>query len=167
MSEVLVFGVDCGKNKVHVVCSDGTEFSTTVEPGTSRDVALSVMAGRLEVYIEARKAKAPPGAEVRLYVEGAVVAGARNIQTTIGIAETVGMVLSLGYPATLVPISSWKQRVIGSGNATKEDVERWYRGVGGTLKGQDFYDAAAICAYGVQDVDTADKLRRGLLSGQG
>ena len=158
----MAFGVDCAKNRVHVV-GEHASFATQKKPGTPRDVALQEMSDDLTSFFRAQKIAFDSG--VRLYVEAAVVAGARNIQATIGIAETVGMVLSLGFPATLVPISSWKKRVVGKGNATKEDVEEWYRSTGGTLQGQDFYDAAALHAYGVQDLDTADKLRGGLLSG--
>ena len=157
----MIFGVDCGKNRVHIV-GDGTAFECVVKPGTPRDEALFHMREGLSKWLVLEQDATRHG--TRLYVEAPVVAGARNLQATIGIAETVGMVLSLGYPATLVPISTWKKAVVGSGNAKKEDVEAWYKSTGGTLKGQDFYDAAAIRAYGVQDMDLAERLRGGILT---
>lgn len=159
-----VFGVDCAKNRVHIV-GDGTAFEYVVKPGTPRDEALFHMRERLIKWLALEQDATRHG--TRLYVEAPVVAGARNIQATIGIAETVGMVLSLGFPATLVAISSWKKKVIGSGAATKEDVERWYKSTGGSLRGQDFYDAAAIYEYGRQDVAIAERLRGGLLTTAG
>lgn len=99
----------------------------------------------------------------RIYCEEPVVAGARNIRTTIGIAETVGMVLSCGLPVTLVPVSSWKKEVIGNGSATKDQVREWY--FGGHTPGveitQDTCDAAAITEYGVRDMDRARRLSDG------
>ena len=159
---MMIFGVDCGKNKVHIVGGGLSMMYTTQKPGTPRDESLRNMAAEIRSYfVEIDEGDYD---SIRLYVEAPVVAGARNLQATIGIAETVGMVLSLGYPATLVPISTWKKAVVGKGNAKKEDVEAWYSSTGGTLKGQDFYDAAAIHAYGVQDMDLAQRLRGGILT---
>lgn len=159
-----VFGVDCGKNKVHIVGeSSAQEF--IVRSGTPRDEALYNLRDIISKWLTLKQGATR--ANTRLYVEAPVVAGARNIQATIGIAETVGMVLSIGFPATLVAISSWKKEVVGNGNAKKEDVARWYQGTGGQLQGQDFYDAAAIRAYGVRDMDIAERLRRGQFGAQG
>lgn len=160
----MIIGVDCGKNKVHAVCSDGSAFSHEVKSGTPRDVSLQELRKTFLNFIGYQEVWTPKGKSLRLYVEAPVVAGARNIQSTIGIAETVGMVLSLGYPATLVAISTWKKVVVGKGNATKEEVAEWYERTGGSLRGQDFYDSSAICAYGVKDMEVAEHLRGGSLS---
>lgn len=159
----MIFGVDCAKNRVHIV-GESLSFETKMRSGTPRDESLRNMAVSIRSWFNQNDIQRK---DTKLYVEAAILAGRMNIQATIGIAETVGMVLSLGYPATLVPVASWKKAVVGKGNATKEDVEAWYRSTGGSLQGQDFYDAAAIYAYGVQDMATADKLRNGLLSSAG
>lgn len=88
-----------------------------------------------------------------LYVEEPVVAGARNIRSTILIAETVGMILALRAKVHMVPVSSWKKATVGNGHATKEDVAQWlaeehpdYAKHCGS--NQDLIDAAAIYIYG-------------------
>lgn len=158
---MIVVGVDCGKNKVHMVCSDGQAYKIEMKSGTPRDESLRNMATSIRRFFKTNDIFRN---DSRLYVEAPILAGRLNIQATIGIAETVGMVLSLGYPATLVSVTAWKKAVVGKGNAAKEDVELWYRSTGGQLKGQDFYDAAAICEYGVRDMDIAQRLRRGHLT---
>lgn len=102
----------------------------------------------------------------RIYLEEAVVAGARNLRTSLSIAETVGAVLTLGLPTTKVAVSSWKKATIGNGNATKEDVAKWYLETypeGLNPDNQDVCDASGICDYGRQDMALAKRVReRGL-----
>lgn len=93
-----------------------------------------------------------------IYCEEPVLAGARNIRTTILIAETVGMILSLNAEVRVVPISSWKKATVGKGNATKDEVTEWLKEEhpGYTSycrdtkqrESQDLRDAAAIFIYG-------------------
>ena len=88
-----------------------------------------------------------------IYVEEPVVAGARNLRSTILIAETVGMVLSCRARVHLVPVDSWKKGTVGKGGVPKEAVAQWlekefpeYANVCGD--DQDLVDAAAIYIYG-------------------
>ena len=90
-----------------------------------------------------------------IFIEEPVVAGAGNIRSTILIAETVGMVLSCGLPTYLVPVSSWKKKTVGNGNATKQEVAEWiekelpeYAAL--CKRDQDLLDAGAIGEYGRQ-----------------
>lgn len=105
----------------------------------------------------------------RVYIEDAIVAGARNLRTSIQLAQTVGMVLSLGYQGSLVPVSSWKKQVIGNGNAKKEDVAAWYADfTGQQSRSQDIADAAAIAHYGQHLLEVAGRLADGgYLGGEG
>jgi Holliday junction resolvasome RuvABC endonuclease subunit len=93
-----------------------------------------------------------------IYCEEPVLAGARNIRSTILIAETVGMILSLHARVHIVPVSSWKKATVGKGNATKDEVTEWLRREHPDYasycrdtqqrESQDLRDAAAIFLYG-------------------
>jgi Holliday junction resolvasome RuvABC endonuclease subunit len=88
-----------------------------------------------------------------VFCEEPVLAGARNIRTTIGIAQTVGVAMSTGLPSYLVEVSTWKKQTVGKGNADKAGVSDWlrqeyeayFRSCDGN---QDIVDAAAIAVYG-------------------
>lgn len=91
--------------------------------------------------------------QLTVFIEEPVLAGVRNIRTTIQIAETVGAVLSVRFPTYLVPVPSWKKDTIGKGNASKDQIRDWLTAehpryaalCGGS---QDLVDAACICLYG-------------------
>jgi Holliday junction resolvasome RuvABC endonuclease subunit len=98
-------------------------------------------------------------------VEAPVVAGARNLQSTIKQALVVGAVLAAiqewGFATHTVAISSWKKSVVGHGGSTKEAVAAWLREahpVLGALCGrdQDLIDAACIYLYGATMGSIAD-----------
>lgn len=98
------------------------------------------------------------GGDHTIFVEEPVLAGMRNIRTTILIAETVGMILSYSRSVYVVPVSSWKQKTVGDGHATKEMVEKWLEKDHPTYHrlcehDSDLVDAAAICVYGQQVMD--------------
>lgn len=62
----------------------------------------------------------------KVFIEEPVVAGARNLRTSLQIAQTAGVVLlASGRGTRLVPVTSWKKGVIGKGNATKEEISAW------------------------------------------
>jgi len=89
------------------------------------------------------------------FIEGTVVAGARNLQSTIKQAYVSGPIqaclLINGYDVSLVPIGTWKKLTVGTGNATKEQVSefvrlRWpavHASAGGN---QDILDSCAIAS---------------------
>lgn len=87
-----------------------------------------------------------------VYVEEPVLAGARNIRSTLLVAETVGMILSV-CNAKLVEVSTWKKSTVGKGNASKDDVRVWLEraypqyatACGGD---QDLIDATGIFVHG-------------------
>jgi hypothetical protein len=93
-------------------------------------------------------------------IEGAVLAGARNIQSTIKIAYLNGVIqgVSRGTGATVVVVSiwEWKRTFTGSGGASKEDVaaesSRRFPALGND---QDLHDAAGIAVHGCEAVDRA------------
>ncbi len=88
-----------------------------------------------------------------IYVEEPVLAGVRNIRTTIIIAETVGMILALHARVHVVPVDTWKKETVGKGGVSKEDVSNWlakeHTGYAELCSNdQDLTDAAAIFVYG-------------------
>lgn len=99
-----------------------------------------------------------------MYVEEPPLAGARNVRTFLGLAQVSGAICSVGA-AELVPVSSWKLRVVGNGSASKDDVSRLfskldpvsYRACGGD---QNLIDAACLATYGVTEVFGAAYARR-------
>lgn len=109
-----------------------------------------------------------------VYVESPIVAGARNIQSTIKVAAAYGAVLAAinGQHAQAfeVPVSSWKLATVGKGNASKDDVSAWlhaqhphvYTECAGD---QDLMDAAcvALFAQGHERSDVAGARERRLL----
>lgn len=96
-----------------------------------------------------------PGDQV--YVEAPILAGMRNIQSTVKIAAAYGAVLSAidmrRAAAIEVPVSSWKVATVGHGAASKDDVSRWLHRVHPSVHrecsgDQDLMDAACIALYG-------------------
>jgi Holliday junction resolvasome RuvABC endonuclease subunit len=95
-----------------------------------------------------------------VYVESPVLAGVRNIQSTIKVAAAYGSVLAavdLRHAECVeVPVSSWKLATVGRGNASKDDVSKWLHAqhpdVHTECSGdQNLMDAHCIALYGYQD----------------
>jgi Holliday junction resolvasome RuvABC endonuclease subunit len=88
-----------------------------------------------------------------VYLEAAVVAGARNIQSTIKVAQTIGAVMTVVPGVQQVAISSWKLSTVGNGNASKQQVRDWLDLTHPDLAllcdgNQDLYDATCIALHG-------------------
>lgn len=101
---------------------------------------------------------APAGDDVYVFIEGPLVAGARNIRTALKMAMAVGAIVSgvtrYTFRCYLVPVSKWKKATIGIGNASKDQVALWlnqvypaYAALCGAS--QDLVDAACISRYGI------------------
>jgi hypothetical protein len=143
-----MIGIDLGVRKVTLFQIDGTPFGLHYEtPKSERSTELADIAGYLQ------RLEAEGLLEGTKWVEAPLLAGMRNIQTTIAIAQTSGTVLSSLSDTHQVPVSSWKQRTVGKGNADKSAVRAWldeYHPKLAQLCGsnQDLYDAACIGLYG-------------------
>jgi len=97
------------------------------------------------------------GPDDYVFLEQPVVAGARNIMSTLKQSYVNGVIqeviVSYGRPCIHVPISTWKKVAAGSGSASKEDVAA---AIGGRYPNlieafggdQDLYDATGLCIYG-------------------
>lgn len=94
--------------------------------------------------------------EDQVYVEAPVLAGVKNVQSTIKVAAAYGAVLaainSTRAVTHEVPVALWKVATVGKGNASKDDVGDWlhvqhpsvHRECAGD---QDLMDAACIALY--------------------
>ena len=143
----MAIGVDCGGRKVAIVdVANSFYFSFEIKKidyerwfREARDEVESVA-----FHLEGRGP---------WYVEAPIMAGARNIQSTIKVAQTVGLVRTLVPNAIEVAVSSWKKATVGNGNASKDMVREWLERVHPEvahmcLGNQDLYDAACISLYG-------------------
>lgn len=105
-------------------------------------------------------------ADRHAFIEAPIVAGARNLQTTIKQAMVSGgaqtALIEWGFTVHLVPPASWKKEIIGKGNARKEQVgpviQQVWRSVFEIASGdQDILDAASCCLYGISMVRRSER----------
>jgi hypothetical protein len=150
----MIWGLDPASKKLAMFTTDGLHTRAvkfTVKKSNRNDELLS-MKDWLNLQL-----KWDPNPII--YCEEPVVAGARNLRSTILIAETVGMVLSRRAVVHMVPVDSWKKGTVGKGGVPKDAVAQWlkkeypdYAALCGD--DQDLIDAAAIYLYG-SSVDTS------------
>lgn len=145
----MIWGIDPASKKIALFTEDGPGNVgydlLQVKKTTRNDELLSL---RRQLMFTLSRDRDPI-----IYCEEPVLAGARNIRSTILIAETVGMILALNARVHLVPVSSWKKSTVGKGNATKDEVADWLkkehpRYASYCREDQDLIDAAAIFIYG-------------------
>lgn len=95
---------------------------------------------------------------LRVYMEAPVVG--RSIGPTIIQSQVGGAVMAaaenVGVPLYLVNNMTWKKRVIGKGNAKKEEVaeklrEIWLEAYAASSGDQDLIDACAVNRFGVRN----------------
>jgi Holliday junction resolvasome RuvABC endonuclease subunit len=138
-----MLGIDLGARKVSMVDIDQM-FSHHVEvPRSERGKELGEMFRLVSQF----------GLTGTVWVEAPVLAGARDIQATISVAQMSGVVHAALPEAHQVAVASWKKRTIGNGNADKDSVREWIDRVHPELTplcrgNQDLYDAACIALYG-------------------
>lgn len=104
------------------------------------------------------------GTDIAVFCEEPVVAGARNLQSSLKIAQTVGAIMAATTLYTprcyLVPVSKWKKAVVGHGNASKSEVALWLNRVYPPYAAccganQDLIDACCLVRYGLGVLDDA------------
>lgn len=89
----------------------------------------------------------------QVFLEAPVLAGVRNIQSTIKVAQTTGAVMTVIPGVQQVAVSSWKMSTVGNGNASKSQVRDWLDRTHPDLAllcdgNQDLYDATCIALHG-------------------
>ncbi len=155
-----IFGIDPAGKSLAVFMTTGEHISAikAVTRRIDRHEQLSDLKSALSRLYEIE-------GQGTTFIEAPVVAGARNIQSTLRIAETVGMVLSLSWPTYVVPVGSWKKAIVGDGHADKLKVRLWLEANRKSYAShcgsdQDLVDAAVINLYGHQVMASC---RRGFL----
>lgn len=104
-----------------------------------------------------------------VFIEEPVLAGARNIRSTLLIAQIAGaMLIAAGSERVVrfVPVSTWKA-ALGHGHADKDAVRRFIDSLHPQVAqecghDQDLYDAAGVALYGRGLLQRVDQLRDGL-----
>jgi len=149
-----IWGLDPASKKIAMFTdNDGLIRAAKLSvPRTDRNTELLVLRHFMQQVLEFDR-------DPRIFCEEPVVAGARNLRSTILVAETVGVVLALDARVYLVPVSSWKKSTIGRGNATKDEVREWLQSSHPQYAqqcgvDQDLTDAAAIYLHG-REVDAS------------
>lgn len=136
-----VIGVDLGVRSAHISTAMGC-FTFESEKDWPR--------GRQIQYIYDCMTERFIGNLYYAFVEEPVVAGARNLRTSLRIAQVSGAVLS-AVEGELVPVSTWKKATVGSGNASKDDVRDWLSDkpeYSKAKESQDWIDATCLRLYG-------------------
>jgi len=87
----------------------------------------------------------------------------RGVRSSLQLAQMAGALIyslgqrNLGAFTELVPVSRWKGRTVGKGNASKEDVKDWLKSThpgyaAACGDSQDLIDATCIALYGAEIV---------------
>lgn len=137
-----IIGIDLGVRSAHISTSRGCYTFGSKLRELSRDKELQ--------HIYDSMSERFTGCGYYAFVEEPVVAGARNLRTSLRIAQISGAVLA-AVPGELVPVPRWKKEVVGKGNATKEEVREWLEsqpGYENPLSSQDHVDATCLRFYG-------------------
>ena len=152
----LVMGIDLGGRKVACSVLDGTHLvavgAYVADPNTPRCWQLKSIAEH--VFAIAVESQAD-----YIFIEDPLVG--RNVKSSMMLAETKGAVLARladlhtirVVQIEMANVRSWKLRVVGNGNASKEDVKLHLSEANGAYPAmcgsdQDKYDAVAIGLYG-------------------
>lgn len=149
----LIYGVDTGSNRVHMVGLDGTQEYIWVDPKKFPDPDDR----RQDLYVWSVEAFSNiPTTSIVACEEPLAL---QNGKTTriLGLAAGAIWAAHLQFDVfwTWVNVSTWKRETVGKANANKDQVIEWVKENMGLdfdelgKKGEDFYDAAAI-AYCVR-----------------
>lgn len=143
----MIFGIDCSMRRIAVCCPeieyvDGLKLPDKYD----RFQSIQIIAGWCA-------AKIPAASEV--FIEAPILAGARNIKSTLKAAMTTGGIIGALRHATihLVDVASWKKEVVGHGGADKDAVADWLAASAPSLSkacggDQDLIDATCIALFG-------------------
>lgn len=137
----MIIGVDLGVRSIHV--STPSEcFSIVTDRSKFRWVELADLADQFFSELD--------DGDV-IYMEEPIAAGAMNLRTFLFIAQVSGVVMSSGGPVFPVPVTKWKQVIVGNGHASKDKVADWLAAnnpYDHVLEDQNHIDATCIRLFG-------------------
>ena len=150
-----VIGIDASAGKLALVCLDGDQ--ATLDTYVLGSPFTPFIPERAYASVSEFMQSVTRDDVPRVFLEAPVVAGARNIQTTIKQAMVSGAIQTAvaewGEQVILVPVSSWKAGIGAGGRASKQTVAEWlyiHHPQLSTLcvMDQDLIDASCIAVYG-------------------
>lgn len=159
-----IIGIDPSSAKLAFTTSiDGSLVSMDVVPLPAKDRSNSrAGVAYQEVARVIGKQRAFVFLEAPIYWRGG--------KSTIPLAQMSGVVQAavhnLGHPLEMVNNQRWKQRVIGIGNANKEQIaevmaQLWPEAFAMADGDQDLIDSAAINLYGQRIMDNRRRMKKG------
>jgi Holliday junction resolvasome RuvABC endonuclease subunit len=146
-----IWGVDLGMRSWHAVRIDQVSHSTyscviKARKTEERAKVLAALSTELSIVVD--------GGD-RVFIEEPPLAGARNIRTFLGLAQTSGALMArLMGPVELVPVGTWKKEVCGNGSLDKAGVAEWLGKAHPSYlehcgSDQNLIDATCIALFGV------------------
>lgn len=156
-----VIGIDPASTKLALVAlsSDGRFLSSYI-PKLGRSGGQSCAGAMKATRAFVALAEDEFGTLDSAYIEAPIV-GRGGVRTTMVQCFTSGAVQGIlheaGISTQIANVSSWKKRVVGKGNATKEEVAKYLRLRWASLYdmangNQDLIDASCIAIFGQQIV---------------
>lgn len=144
-------GIDLGVRSIHIASL--TNAFTIEAKKDVRQNEIRFLFDEFSKWVDRVYEELHGAVSCTFFIEEPVVAGARNLRSSLQIAQVAGAIMAAPIDSYLVPVSSWKKEVVGKGNANKEQVSEWlkdnhpylYSITGGK---QDFVDATCIRLYG-------------------
>jgi Holliday junction resolvasome RuvABC endonuclease subunit len=116
-----VWGVDYGVRAFYAARIEPDRdkheaFSVVLPKGMTRSQELAELSTQFAQLVDGEA----------VFIEEPVVAGVRNLRTSLQLAQTAGALMSRTTGmADFVPVSSWKIGTVGRGNADKTSVSEW------------------------------------------
>lgn len=159
VADLVFIGIDPASTKVAFMALYGDAYMVEVHQrlGKSGGQSCANAWHVTKQFVEAVRV-AFPDTKIVATIESAVV-GRGGVRTTMVQCYTAGAIMGAlhdeGIVTQIANVSSWKKRVVGRGNATKEDVSKWLRlrwpdFFSATRGNQDLVDATCIALYGQQ-----------------
>lgn len=149
---MLNIGVDFGVRRIAIACADpGSVTAVSYDfAKADRGMELNYLTDRFQQFL----VDAQTIGDTHLWIEGAIAAGSKNLQTMAALAATQGAIIGVhGSPVTIVSVASWKHGTCGNGSAPKEHVSQWlaetHFALYNACSTQDEVDAMCMSLYGI------------------
>jgi Holliday junction resolvasome RuvABC endonuclease subunit len=162
---VNIIGVDLGVRKVGLAMFSGQDlisaYAFEADSNITRDLQLGEVAGFVHDFALMHEADA-------VWIEDTIIGN--NRKYSIRLAECKGAVMASlsrmrpGLDVRLVDNKAWKKKVVGNGNASKDQVRDYidvtHPAYAPLCEGdQDLYDACCVALYGLQITEQAAHLQ--------
>jgi Holliday junction resolvasome RuvABC endonuclease subunit len=145
-----VWGVDVALSRLAfafaAIASERIEVETLITPTDATEgERLGQLDRQVRIYAHQLASRFPPFV---VWVEQPS-GRHRALQLSYGTGVVQAAIFeTLRVPVWTIPSSTWKQRTVGAGNATKAQVRAWVDGLGVTVESQDEADAVGIAQAG-------------------